>query len=380
MRIYNVLIYGSDHKFHSGYIEIQNGIIVKISTAMNATILSEEDMDGNGCYAIPGLVDIHFHGCVGEDLCDAKLESIEKMAIYEASQGITTICPATMTMPEDNLHQIMKTAGSYEAKAGAHFAGIHMEGPFLSKYKNGAQSKENIVPCDEQLFRIYQQEANGRIKLVDIAPEEEGAMEFIDALKDEVVISLAHTCADYDTALQAFHNGASHVTHICNAMPPLHHRDPGVIGAAADAQAFVELICDGIHVHPSMVRAIFKMFGPHKICLISDSMRATGLADGAYTLGGQKVFVKGSLATLQDGTIAGSVTNLMNCLRTAVQEMGIPLEDAVMCATENPAKQIGIFDKCGSLSIGKQADIVLLDKHLALRDVFICGFPSLTPT
>jgi N-acetylglucosamine-6-phosphate deacetylase len=199
-------------------------------------------------------------------------------------------------------------------------------------------------------------------------------MAFIDAVKDEVVLSLAHTMADYDTAREAFLRGASHVTHLYNAMPPLHHRNPGVIGAARDAEnCRVELICDGIHLHPSTVRATFAMFGADRIILISDSMRAAGLSDGQYTLGGQDVSVCGPRAVLADGTIAGSVTNLMACLRTAVRKMGIPLADAVTCATMNPAKEIGIYDFCGSITPGKVADLVLLDKDLNVQAVYLNG-------
>ena len=248
-----------------------------------------------------------------------------------------------------------------------------MEGPFISPANKGAQAAENIIPCDAALFRELNRESGGRIRLVDIAPEEPGAIEFIEAVRDEVNVWLAHTVADYDAAMAAFRAGANHVTHLFNAMLPFHHRKPGVQGAAADAGAYVELICDGVHIHPAMVRAVFKLFGSDRVCLISDSMRAAGLADGDYTLGGQAVKVKGNLATLADGTIAGSVTNLMLCLKNAVQEMQIPLEAAVRSASETPARSIGIFDCCGSLSSGKRADIVLLDRDLNVRQVFVGG-------
>lgn len=249
-----------------------------------------------------------------------------------------------------------------------------MEGPFISASKKGAQAAENIIPCDYEYFRQLQDAANGLIRLVDIAPEEPGAMEFIDRTKSEVVISIAHTVSDYDTACEAIRHGASHATHLYNAMPPLNHRNPGVIGAVRDSQScHVELICDGVHVHPSVIRATFAMFGAERVILISDSMRATGLEDGEYTLGGQPVVVKGNLATLHDGTIAGSATNLMDCMRFVVKNAGISLEDAVMCATENPAREIGIFDQTGSIEEGKKADFVLLDKELNIVGIYIDG-------
>lgn len=373
MIIKNIQIYGEDKCFTPGELVIKNerfGAVGEIVSAYG----DEEIIDGEGCFAIPGLVDIHFHGCMGYDFCDASSEAVARMAEYEASVGVTSICPATMTLAEEELHRIMEIAGEYQYQGGAKLAGVNMEGPFISEKKKGAQASEHIRLCDVGLFRSLQKDAKGLIRLVDIAPENANAMEFIDALKDEVVISLAHTTANYDTALEAFSRGACHVTHLYNAMPPFYHRDPGVIGAALDAEKCrVELICDGIHVHPSVVRATFGMFGSENVILISDSMRAAGLTDGQYTLGGQEVFVKGSRATLADGTIAGSVTNLMDCLKTAVLQMGIPLEEAVACASSNPAKEIGIYDSCGSITEGKAADLVLLDSELNVKAVFVNG-------
>ena len=268
----------------------------------------------------------------------------------------------------------MKNAGDYTYHGGAHLVGINMEGPFISPSKKGAQAAENIMHCDYEYFRQLQDAANGLIKLVDIAPEEPGAFEFIDKAKDETVISIAHTAADYDTAKEAIEHGASHATHLYNAMPSLHHRNPGVIGAVRDSQkCHVELICDGVHIHPSVIRATFAMFGAERMILISDSMRATGLEDGEYTLGGQPVTVRGNLATLHDGTIAGSATNLMDCMRFAINEAGISLEEAIMCATANPAKEINIFDEAGSISVGKKADFVLLNNALDIVSVYIDG-------
>ena len=331
-------------------------------------------LDASGLIMIPGLVDIHFHGCRGADMCDGTVEALDVITSYEASVGVTSVCPATMTIPRDELLCVMKNAGDYAYHGGAHLVGINMEGPFISPSKKGAQAAENIMHCDYEYFRQLQDAANGLIKLVDIAPEEPGAFEFIDKAKDETVISIAHTAADYDTAKEAIEHGASHATHLYNAMPPLHHRNPGVIGAVRDSQkCHVELICDGVHIHPSVIRATFAMFGAERMILISDSMRATGLEDGEYTLGGQPVTVRGNLATLHDGTIAGSATNLMDCMRFAVNEAGISLEEAIMCATANPAKEINIFDEAGSISVGKKADFVLLNNALDIVSVYIDG-------
>lgn len=375
MIIKNVRIYKEDKTFALGQLEIADGIFKKVTIGNDTgETFDEEVIDGEGCLAIPGLVDIHFHGCKGDDFCDGSQEAIANMAAYEAQIGVTSICPASMTVSEEEIHQVMVTAGKYQSQTGARLVGINMEGPFINVKKKGAQAAEHIKCCNVDLFHQFQQESNGLIKLVDIAPETEGAMDFIDAVKDEVVVSIAHTTADYETAREALERGASHVTHLYNAMPPFTHREPGVIGATRDnPNCHVELICDGIHIHPSVVRATFAMFGAERIILISDSMRATGLTDGQYTLGGQEVFVKGETATLADGTIAGSVTNLMDCMKNAVKNMGISLEDAIACATINPAKEIGIDTVCGSITEGKYADLVLLDADLNVKAVYVGG-------
>lgn len=336
-------------------------------------------IDASGCYAIPGLTDIHFHGCMSYDFCDGTREAIDSMAAYEASVGVTNIVPATMTLSEETLDRICRTARAYREEGvhekRARFHGINMEGPFVSLAKKGAQNGEYIHRPDLEMFDRLNDASGNCVKLLAIAPEEEGAMELIEKRHQQTVISIAHTCADYDTAVRAFEKGACHVTHLYNAMNPYTHRAPGVIGAAADTEkAEVELICDGVHIHPAAVRTTFKIFGDDRIILISDSMRATGLKDGDYTLGGQDVKVTGNLAALKDGTIAGSVTNLLDCMRTAVLTMGISLASAVKCAAVNSAKSVGIYAEHGSISAGKKADIVLLKKDgLALQQVILDG-------
>ena len=374
MIIKDANIFTQDNQFVKGSVVVENGRFVSIAEQPEHTGEVMEVIEAKGLYMIPGLVDIHFHGCMGADMCDGTKEALDVITQYEASVGVTSVCPATMTIPKDELSAVMKNAGAYAYHGGAHLVGINMEGPFISPAKKGAQAAENIMHCDYEYFNQLQDAAGGLIKLVDIAPEEAGAMEFIDKVKGTVVVSLAHTASDYDTAMEAIAHGASHATHLYNAMPPLNHRNPGVIGAVRDSDnCHVELICDGVHIHPSVIRATFAMFGAQRMILISDSMRATGLDDGEYTLGGQPVTVKGNLATLHDGTIAGSATNLMDCMRFAVKHAGLPLETAVMCATANPAKEIGIFDEVGSIAVGKKADFVLLDQDLNLAGVYIDG-------
>ena len=353
---------------------------VRRDVCFDGRLLSSSSADGktydaSGCYVIPGLTDLHFHGCMGKDFSDADPEGLEIMAKYELSQGVTQICPAGMTLLEDQLTKVCQVAAAHRDanKPGAELCGINLEGPFLSTAKKGAQNGDWLHAPDVPMFRRLMAASKGLVKLVSIAPEEPGAMEFIEAVEGEVTVSIAHTTADYDTAMEAFRLGARQVTHLFNAMPPFSHRAPGVVGAALDTPICnVELICDGVHIHPSVVRAVFKMFGYKRVILISDTMRAAGMSDGDYTLGGQAVKVKGKLATLADGTIAGSVTNLMNCMRTAVS-FGIPLEDAVWAAAVNPARAIGIFSRMGSLEPGKRANVVVLDQNLELKDVFFRG-------
>lgn len=378
MIIRNASVYTQEGKFEKKEIYIKDTLF----TDQAAEAEDGQVIDASGCVAIPGLTDIHFHGCMGYDFCDGTREAIDAMAVYEASVGVTNIVPASMTLSEEALLGICKAAKAYKEEGmqdkKAHFWGINMEGPFVSTAKKGAQNGAYIHKPDLEMFDRLQRASGNCVKLLDIAPEEEGAMELIEQRHDQVVISLAHTCADYDIAREAFRRGADHVTHLYNAMNPYTHRAPGLIGAAADEEKVqVELICDGVHIHPAAVRTTFKMFGDDRIILISDSMRATGLEDGDYTLGGQDVKVTGNLATLKDGTIAGSVTNLIDCMRTAVLKMGIPLESAVKCAAVNPAKCVGIYDSCGSITPGKYADVILLDQgDLSLRQV-ICRGQSL---
>lgn len=335
-------------------------------------------VDASDCYVIPGLVDLHFHGCVGEDFSDATAEGLQRIADYELSQGVTYICPAGMTLPEEQLSEICRVTAAHRKnnKGGAEVVGAHLEGPFLSMAKKGAQNGAFIHEPDAEMLRRLQDIAEGSIKLVTVAPEEPNGMDFIKAAVDMgITVSLGHTAADYDTALAAYKAGASHATHLYNGMPPIHHREPGVIGAAFDGGARAELICDGIHIHGSVVRLTFAMFGAERMVLISDSLRATGMPDGRYPFGGQEIEVHGNHATIagHPETLAGSVTSLMGCVRKAV-EFGIPLKDAVRAASLNPAKAIGIADRAGSLDIGKEASIVLMNKKdLSIRTIIFKG-------
>lgn len=362
MIIKNGIIFQDNKTFVKRDLYTEKGKIVEFPDQVTDTA----EINAEGLYVLPGLVDIHSHGALGYDFSDNNTDNLQKILQYEYSHGITSYFPTSMTLKKEEFYKIFCKMKNWQDKKGmSHVPGFHMEGPFLDPEKKGAHLQENIILPDIDFFRECNRLCDNKIRLVTLAPNRKGALEFIRELRDEVIISLGHTAADYDTAKRAFEEGACHVTHLFNAMNPLGHRAPGLIGAAAeDKNCVAELICDGIHVHESMVRAAFKLF-PDRIALISDSMRATGMADGTYDLGGQQVHVKGKLATLSDGTIAGSVTNLYEGMKNAVA-FGIPLEEAVAASSMVPAKSIGIFGETGSLTPGKRADILLVNKDLEL--------------
>lgn len=368
MIIRNGQVFTEDKTFTVKDIYIEDGIIVSdIIQVKEQTVV-----DATDCYVIPGLIDIHSHGALGYDFSDADEEGLRRILVYQRTKGITSYCPTSMTLPPDKLEKVLHTAKRIKASQNvgeeAVLVGINMEGPFLDSDKKGAHLEDYIMEPSIDYFRKCNQDSGGLIQLVTLAPNKEGAIEFIKNLRGETRIALGHTAATYRMSKEAINAGACHITHLHNAMLPFQHREPGLIGAAAEnSSCMAELICDGVHVHESMVRASFKLFSD-RIILISDSIRATGMENGIYELGGQQVTVSGKLATLEDGTIAGSVTNLFDCMRTAIA-YGIDPETAIAAATMNPAKSIGIYDRVGSLSVGKKADILLLDKEYRLKKV-----------
>ncbi|MBQ7795151.1 MAG: N-acetylglucosamine-6-phosphate deacetylase [Lachnospiraceae bacterium] len=370
------IIGGQVFDLEKGFVERElctDGMLISENSGDDVVI------DAADCYVIPGLVDVHFHGAVGEDFSDASAEGLQKIADYELSQGVTYICPTGMTLLEDQLTKVCKTTAEHRKSnpSGAEVVGIHLEGPFLCVAKKGAQNEAFLHEPDVAMLRRLNEASEGCVKLVTVAPEEPNGIEFVrEATKDGITVSLGHTIANYDIASQAYAAGASHATHLYNGMPSFLHREPGVIGAACDApHVKAELICDGVHIHGSVVRTTFKMFGKERMVIISDSLRATGMPDGIYPFGGQEIEVHGNRATIagHPETLAGSVTSLMGCMRKAV-EYGIPLADAVRASSYNPAQQIKIDDRCGSLEIGKEASIVLLNKEdLSIKKIIFKG-------
>ncbi len=327
------------------------------------------DLDAAGGYVIPGLVDIHTHGAVGEDFSDGKSEGLQPLADYYAAHGVTSYLATTMTLKEEVLTPAMHAIRDFRPSGGAKCAGIHLEGPFLSYAKRGAQAAENLHKPDAALFHRLNEASGGQVKLVTVACEEEGALPFIQEVSRTCAVSLGHTTADYDTAMAGFQAGASHATHLYNGMPSFLHRAPGVIGAAFDAGASVELICDGLHIHPAGIRATYQLFG-EKLNLISDSLRCAGMPDGDYELGGQPIVVKGGKATLLDGTLAGSSISMLDAVRNVVR-FGLPLEAAVYAATSAPALAAKL--DVGVIEAGRAADLLVLDKDLNLKAVFVDG-------
>ena len=384
MIIKNGLVFTEKNTFEKLDIKIEGERIVKLAKQLDKNS-SDDVIDAGGRRIIPGLVDIHFHGAVGHDFCDGDIEGLKAISKYEAENGILAICPATMTYNEEILKKVVENARKFQVWQSelmegdkslyASLVGINMEGPFISPDKLGAQNPTYLSKPDVAMFRRLNEYSGNLIKLIDIAPEVEGALDFIDECKDEVNISIAHTKACYETAVEAYKRGARHLTHLYNAMPGMMHREPGPILAAMEAGAEIELIADLIHSHPAMVRLAFKMHGPEHMILISDSMEATGLADGQYSLGGQAVTKKGKVARLTEhgDTIAGSVTNLYDCMKTAITEAGIGISEAVMASTINPARSIGIDENYGSIEAGKYANLIIIEDNLDIRTIINRG-------
>ena len=325
---------------------------------------------------IPGLVDVHIHGAMGSDFSDGDPAGLRNMARYLLKEGITAFTPASMTLPYDVLEKAYATGKALAEEAPADCArimGAHMEGPYFSKKKKGAQNGAYLRDPDIEGFRRLYEKSDGFIKIVDIAPELPGAAEFVASVKSLCTVSIAHTDSDYDHAKVAIDAGVTHLTHLFNTMPGIHHRNPGVIPAAAENENVrAELICDGIHVHPSSVRLAFRLFGADRIILISDALRCCGMPNGEYELGGQTVYLNGDVGKLTDGTIAGAVTNLFEGMRRAMQ-FGIAEADAIRAATINPARSIGAAAQIGSIETGKFADVVVCNADYSKKHVYRSG-------
>ena len=371
MNYKNANIYTEQFRFERGAFSVENGRFCRVLGEA-----AEDAVDLQGAYVLPGLIDVHTHGNSGADFSDGNAAGVEKMARCLAKNGVTSFAPASMTLPYETLEKAFASARAFvdaRLSDAAALRGIQMEGPFFSEKKKGAQNGAYLRNPDFEAFKALQDGCGGLVRIVDVAPELPGAEEFIRKAKALCTVSIAHTDADYDAARRGIAAGVTHLTHLYNAMPAIHHRKPGVIAAAAEAETVsAELISDGQHVHPASVRLAFRIFGASRMVLISDSLRCCGMPDGEYELGGQQVFLQGGVARLADGTIAGSATNLFECMQRAVS-FGISREDAIRAATYNPARQIGALSEVGSIADGKVADFVLCDAELNRQAVYLAG-------
>ena len=369
MRYENGWIFADGRVVRGGF-SVENG---RFAHVLEDVPGPAEDLDG--ALVIPGLVDIHVHGCAGADFSDGDYAGLVRMARYLARRGVTSFAPASMTLPYDALDKAFHAAARLRREGladGARLMGIQMEGPFLSREKRGSQNPAYLrLPDWDSFLRLYDA-AEGLLRIVDVAPELPGAVEFTRRASEKCRVSVAHTAAGYDQAAAVFDAGATHLTHLFNAMSGIHHRHPGPIGAASEREnVTAELICDGIHVHPSAVRMAFRLF-PGRICLISDALRCCGMADGSYSLGGQEILLSGGVARLTGGAIAGSAADLYQCMRRAVS-FGIPREQAVWAATALPARVIGRESETGAIADGRAADFVICGGELEPEAVYLGG-------
>jgi len=364
-----------ENRFVDTDIRIEEKKIVKIEQSIVA-YEKEEVVDAKGKKLIPALVEIHSHGCVGEDFATSDEAGLKKMLRFYASKGILHVLATTVTEDLELTQKALQTIktrmdNQTEEEELALIAGIHMEGPFLSHKKRGAHDEQYLLELSKELMDQWRKDAPSCIRMLSVDPDLDKSGEFIKTYAKDMVISLAHTECTYETAKKAIENGADHVTHLFNAMNGLNHREPGIVGAVSDFPVFAELICDGVHIHPAVIRLIYKVAGD-RIVLISDSMSATGMENGIYQLGGLDVYVKDGKAILKDGTIAGSSVDLYEMMRRAIS-FGIPAEQAVLSATYLPAKSIGLEENIGSIAEGKTADILLIGADWNLEAVYKSG-------
>ena len=334
----------------------ENGKIAKIGKG-----ISGNGIDLNGSMVFPGLVEVHAHGCIGYDTMDGG--RLNEMAYFLAKNGTTSWLPTTMTMGMDTIRNVVNI--DLPQTKGANILGFHLEGPYISPKHKGAQNEKFIKKPNIDEF-----ESLRNIKMVTVAPELDGAIDFIK--KCGAVVSLGHTDADFDCCTEAIESGAMCLTHTFNAMPPLHHRNPGPIGAAIDKEIYVQVICDGLHIHRSVIKMLYKTFGADRMVIISDSMCATGLKDGTYDFGGQPVKVENSVARTMDGAIAGSTSTLFMCVKKAI-EFGIPMNDAFKMASETPARLIGADGSKGRIEVGYDAEFIALTNDFNIKLTVVNG-------
>ncbi len=362
-------VYGENENFSRSALVIKDKLIIDIIAADEvkkypaAKVLQFPET----FHCVPGFIDVHIHGTHGKDIMDASDEAFTAISQALAAEGTTSYLATTMTASRDDIEKVLTQVAAYKKTQdkviGAELLGIHLEGPFISPDKVGAQSCDFILDPDIELIKRWQALANQQIKLLTLAPELNNSAEFIDALKQlNIIASIGHTNATYAETLKGIAAGCQHVTHLFNAMRGIHQREPGVVTAALLNNVFAEMIVDGVHLHPAIVEMILRLKGKDKLVLVTDAMRAKCLRDGEYDLGGQPVQVKKGIATLKDGTLAGSTLKMSDAIRNMLQYTSCELRDVVQMASWNPAKLLGIENQKGSLAKNKDADVVVLDE------------------
>ncbi|MDP4084870.1 MAG: N-acetylglucosamine-6-phosphate deacetylase [Bacillota bacterium] len=377
----NLHICTADKTIENGFIKIEDQKILEIGLVSNL-----ENIDGFEVVeipyryvAVPGFIDVHIHGVNGADVMDATTEALNNMVSTLPGEGTTSFLATTITQSSSEIEKALLNARQYiencQIEGQAEILGIHLEGPFVNTKMAGAQPKEHIIDPNLEVFKKWEAISNKHIKLVTLSPERPGGLDLIRYLKDQsIVASIGHSDATYNEVMDAIDAGANHVTHLFNQMKGLHHREPGVVGAAfLHNELKAELIVDGIHVRPEMVKLAYKQKGNSGIILITDAMRAKCLKNGKYNLGGQEVFVGEGKAVLEDGTLAGSILKLSQGIKNMLSYTGCTLHDVVQMASVNPAKQLNIFNRKGSIAIGKDADIVILNENMDIYMTYCRG-------
>lgn len=359
-------------------IYIKNGKIITIENKKDmAAPVDAEVIDAQDKFVAPGFIDMHVHGGGGSDVMDGEYEAIKQVAATHSCFGTTAFLPTTMTMSKNKIIKSLKSIQEAFIKGtgAAEILGVHLEGPYINPEKKGAQREKEIKRTSIAEFLEFNQASGNLIRLITIAPEMPGAIDFIRWLhKQGIIVSVGHSDATYEQVQEGIQAGLTHVTHIFNAMRGLNHHEPGVVGAALSSpKLIVEMIADGIHLHPAVMKILIRTKETGKIVLITDAMRAAGKSDGTYDLGGQEVIVNNGQARLKDGILAGSVLTLDKAVRNLITKVGVSLTDAVQMVTFNPAKCLKVHGKKGSLEPGKDADIVILNKKLKIELTMVKG-------
>lgn len=381
----NASILTEEGMMDKGYVYIKNGKIAETGPASSLPQHQAEVIElPEDSTVVPGFIDVHIHGAGGADTMDATTEALTTMASILPEEGTTSFLATTITQNQKAIIKALENAADYishhNTPGKAEVLGLHLEGPFINESRKGAQPAEHIITPDIELFAKMQEASGNNIRLVTLAPEKENGYELIAYLADNgVVASVGHSDATYGQMAEAVKAGATHVTHLFNGMRGMHHRDPGVAGAALlFDQLKIEMIADGIHVVPEMLDLSLRAKGTDGVILITDSMRAKCLKNGSYDLGGQEVSVAEGKALLADGTLAGSILKMKDSLKNMMEFTGISLEEAVKLASENPARQLKIFDRKGSIAPGKDADLIVLDRNHEVAMAFCRGVVSYT--